>query len=118
MHTSLTVMTRPSVPTRSPRHPGKSHTGSSIRAASWTVCSRGVSVKVYFDLVSFQFFRYLIWKQEARGKSLDAKKTKRKQMLASINDLSDYVCIPGDDCMLSASRRRSFGGDIYRTGQF
>lgn len=49
-----------STPTQSPRHQGKTHTWSSIRAASWAVCSRGVSVRVYFDLVSFQFFRYLI----------------------------------------------------------
>lgn len=55
-----TTMLWSSIPTQSPRHPGKTHTWSSIRAASWAVSSRGVSVRVYFDLVSFQFFRYLI----------------------------------------------------------
>lgn len=62
------VQTSPIVPTQSPRHLSTTHTWSSIRAASWAVCSRGVSVRVYFDLVSFQSFRYLIWKPEAKGK--------------------------------------------------
>lgn len=42
------------------RLPSKNPTWSRIRAASWAVCSRGVSVRVYFDLVAFQSLRYLI----------------------------------------------------------
>lgn len=60
VQTFSTTMLWSSNPMQSPRHPGKTHTWSSIRAASWAVCSRGVSVRVYFDLVSFQFLRYLI----------------------------------------------------------
>lgn len=80
------VQTSPMVPTQSPRHLGKTHTWSRIRAASWAVCSRGVSVRVYFDLVSFQSFRYLIWKPEARGKLIDVKEASCKQ-----SSISDYL---------------------------
>lgn len=112
------VQTSPMVPTQSPRHLGKTHTWSSIRAASWAVCSSGVSVRVYFALVSFQAFRYLIWKPEARGKLTDVKKASYKQ--SSTSDLSQWlkICSSDRDCMRSVGRWKSFGNNIFVKGRF
>lgn len=89
---------------QSTRHLTKTPTWSSIRAASWAVCSKGVSVRVYFDLVSFQSFRYLIWKWEARGLSY-LRLRKHNAVQANVSIVPTITTrIADDDRMLSERR--------------